>query len=462
MVRRREVIGSTGVAMSVSIAGCALMQDGQSSQANETEVDSEEIPDGPLKIVLADIYTGPGSVYGEEAEATVNLLIEDINSEGGILGEKEIEIVETVDEAEGEVDTVINNVRSAVTENDADAVWGMVFDHTTRAVVPVLNDLDTLLVGGAGGHFNRDNYLLPQSEEFNDTFIRPFTLDTVDSGGAALYIAKHLPETTKVAGLNQDYAWGQDAWDIFSSTLENVAPNMEIGPDIKTEMAPPDFSDYVTRLVQADPDVVFCSAFGPYVMNFLEAGRDQGLWGDEYSKTVPIFSLAVEMLREFGQQEILEGTLMTSRGANVANLFYNENEEHQMFVDGLRDRGIEYPSHNSYHYYRVVKTHVSAIETFYELTGTYPSNKEIAEFTRGNQIFTVPGYPLPLPNNQAYTPGMVGKVTNPSGLDTPILTDYEMIPAYLCNPEPGVKTQEWIDQGLISNGWTSFKENPFN
>jgi branched-chain amino acid transport system substrate-binding protein len=463
MVSRREVLGSAGIAMSVSVAGCAFFQaDGPEGGDSPSDVDSEEIPDGPLEIVLADIFTGPGSVYGEEAEAVVNILVDDINSNGGVLGEKEIEVIDTIDEAEGDVDTVINNIRSAVVENEVDAVWGLVFDHTTRAAVPVLNELDTLLIGGAGGHFNRDNYLLPQSDDFNELFIRPFTLDTVDSGGAALYVAKHLPDTAKVAGVNQDYAWGQDAWDIFSSTIESVAPEIDIGPDIKTEIAPPDFSDYVTRLNEENPDVVFCSAFGPYVMNLLEAGQQQGLWGESYSETVPIFSLGVEMLREFGQQDILEGTLMTSRGANISNLFYNENDEHAMFVDALREEGIDYPSHNSYHYYRVIKTHVAAIETFYNLTGTYPSNQEIAKFTRGNQIFTLPGYPLPLPNNQGYAPGMVGEVVNPSGLDTPVVSNYELIPAYLCNPYPGMSTQDWISDGMIADGWTSFEENPFN
>ena len=62
----------------------------------------------------------------------------------------------------------------------------------------------------------------------NDTNVSNSVLDrltrdwddlTPEAQKAARYVLEKFPDTTKVQGINQNYAWGQDSWRDFSTAF---------------------------------------------------------------------------------------------------------------------------------------------------------------------------------------------------------------------------------------------------
>lgn len=45
---------------------------------------------------------------------------------------------------------------------------------------------------------------------------------------SVLYLLKVYPDFKTIAVVNQDYAWGHDSWEIFSTVLKQMKPDVEV------------------------------------------------------------------------------------------------------------------------------------------------------------------------------------------------------------------------------------------
>src|SRR5207244_6370053 len=60
----------------------------------------------------------------------------------------------------------------------------------------------------------------------------------IDGIGAARYLLAAKPDVKTIAGLNQDYAWGRGAWEIFSRALGRRRPDGQGGAQRWPEVGP--------------------------------------------------------------------------------------------------------------------------------------------------------------------------------------------------------------------------------
>src|SRR2546430_15377688 len=70
------------------------------------------------------------------------------------------------------------------------------------------------------------------------------------------------PDVKTVAGLNQDYAWGRDSWEIFIRALRKLKPDVQVVETLWPTLFPGDLSAEISKLLTAQPDVVFPSLWG--------------------------------------------------------------------------------------------------------------------------------------------------------------------------------------------------------
>lgn len=426
---RRQMIKGTGsVAIGASLSGCALFGGEEAVEGEETN-QTEGIPSEPLNIAFFTFTSGGASVFGGPSVNAAKLMVDDINSNGGILGEREIN-AEYIDEAAG-TDQMVNRVREISTADETDVIIGFVSSGDALAVAPVAEENEQLtLIYDAG------TYQLFEEQEYEYVF-RPSAHLSVGGVGAARYIKEHMPDVETVGGINQDYSWGHDNWEVFKGAVEQLMPDVEIVTERFPELMSDDFTSHITALESAEPDVVFSSFWGGDTINFATQADAAGL----FENVEMIYGGGEHMLQNVGE-DMPEGIITGARGPHwpLAN---QEWPEHQ-FIEAYYDEYGDYPIYPSMHMYQAMRFYVQAVEKAYQITGNYPSQNQIATALEGSAIQTPNGF-VSMPYHQAKEPAMFGRTVHTDEYDFALLEDRKYIAADLVNPPMGLDTMEWIE-----------------
>ena len=178
---------------------------------------------GKFRIGVVTFLSGPAAgPFGEPSANAAKVLVEGLNQgklpapydKLGING-AEIEMV-MIDEAGGAAKQV-EEFRNLVQRQKVDAVVGYISSGDCLAIAPVAEELGAMTVFydcGTSQLFSEDK--TPQ-------FVFRTSLDAaVDNIGAARYLAKTRPDATRVGGIQQNYAWGQDSWSDFTLSMAQV------------------------------------------------------------------------------------------------------------------------------------------------------------------------------------------------------------------------------------------------
>jgi branched-chain amino acid transport system substrate-binding protein len=137
--------------------------------------------------------------------------------------------IETViiDEA-GSTTTQVTEFRNLVQRQNVDIVIGYVSSGNCLAIAPVAEELKKLT-----NFFDCGTPRIFEDGNYKYVF-RTSPTATMDSVGAALYVKDAKPNVKAIAGISQNYAWGQDSWGDFELAMKMLVPNI----DVKTSQMP--------------------------------------------------------------------------------------------------------------------------------------------------------------------------------------------------------------------------------
>ena len=181
----------------------------------------------PVKIGTVMFLSGPAAApFGVPAKQAFEFVVEQLNagkapapySKVGFGGSK----IETavVDEA-GSTTTQVTEFRNLVQRDKVDMVIGYVSSGNCLAVAPVAEELKKLT-----NFFDCGTPRIFEDNDYKYVF-RTSPTATMDSVGAALYVKDVKPGVKSIAGINQNYAWGQDSWRDFVGAMKVLAPKAE-------------------------------------------------------------------------------------------------------------------------------------------------------------------------------------------------------------------------------------------
>ena len=145
-----------------------------------------------------------------------------------------------IDEAGGATKQV-TEYRNLVERSDVDFVIGHMSSGDCLAVAPVAEELKKLTV-----LFDCGTPRVFEEASYKYVFrARPHA--TMDAVAAALYLLEVRPDVKTYAGINQNYAWGQDSWSDFSAAMSALKPDAKV-----TTSQMPKFGagEYELRLAQ--------------------------------------------------------------------------------------------------------------------------------------------------------------------------------------------------------------------
>ncbi len=262
-MRIRKFLGAVAMAITLSLSlGCQQTED-------------------TIKIGYIDPLSGPFANVGAHGLRELQLVVEEINRRGGVMGGREFEIVP--------LDGKANPQESLIAFRQlVDQEVKFMFQGNSSAVAGALTD-------AVAKHNERNpdsamiyfNYAAVDPALTNDRcnfWHFRFDADADMKMQALTDMMKAKPSIKKIYLINQDYAFGHAVTKAARAMLTSKRPDIEIvGDDLHPLGKIKDFAPYIAKINASGADTVITGNWGADLALLVRAGRDAGLKVDYYT-----------------------------------------------------------------------------------------------------------------------------------------------------------------------------------
>jgi branched-chain amino acid transport system substrate-binding protein len=251
-VSRRDFLRTTGLG-AIAAAGAADIAFPAIVRAQE-----------PIRIGQIIPFTGFLGAIGEYGKQGATLAVEELNARGGVMNRK----IELITEDEANPGVAVQKARKLIERDKVVAIEGLVSSASCLAVGDEVQRAKILLVN-AGSN----------SDEIRSKRCHRYVFST--EGCNTQYvnaIGTWLINSRKVNRwyfLTSDYAFGHDLLRVARNLLQSHK-----GTELGSDLAPTgttDFSQYITKMKAASPDLIFHNLAGSDATNFLKQFAESGM-----------------------------------------------------------------------------------------------------------------------------------------------------------------------------------------
>lgn len=387
-----------------------------------------------LKIALVDFMSGNAAKFGINSLNAGRMLLDQINEQGGIGG---VRInYQVVDEA-GTVDQVVTNYRRLVLDEKVDIVVGYTSSANCLAVAPVAEELKRLTVIHICGTYR----LFEEGE--HKYVVRTASHAVTDSVGAALYALALKPDLRTVAGINDDYAFGRDSWEMFKRAMQKLKPDVQFVEELWPKAFVGEYSAEISKLLAAKPDVIQTSLWGGHMDAFIRQAQARNL----FNESLVVMTTGETGLLTLGK-DMPTGIAISGRGHY---LYYPETEMNRRFINDYTARYNEIPVYPAFRMAQAIYGLKAAYERAIQANGgRWPTQEQVVEAFR-DLTFEAPSGQIRIQRNlDGIQPAVYGLTS--TQLDPkwgfPLLERLQVFPAEQVNPPVGTKTLEWLETGF--------------
>ncbi len=402
---------------------------------------SSRAEDKPFKIGVVTFLSGPAAgPFGVPARNAAEVLGEALNN-GTVpapylkkgLGGRPIEMV-FIDEAGGPTKQV-SAYRDLVQRQQVDAVIGYISSGDCLAIPPIAEEVKKLTI-----FFDCGTPRLFEEASYKQVF-RTTSTATMDNVAAALYVTEMLPKVKKIAGINQNYAWGQDSWSDFEAAMKVLKPDVQVTTSQMPKLLAGQYGAEISALMTGSPDVIHSSFWG----GDLDAFVLQAVPRDALKKSTAVLTCGETATHNLGAQ-IPDGTIIGARGPHGA--FAPDNELNRWFQTAYQNRISLSPNYPAYHMAQAILGLKAAYEKAQGAGAAAPSQDQIiAAFE--NLGYETPSGTIKMAlgkGHQAIEGTAYGMAKSKDGKLT--LVNVKHYPADKVNPPEGVKSADWIKNSL--------------
>jgi branched-chain amino acid transport system substrate-binding protein len=224
----------------------------------------------PFKIGAMFPFTGPYGTQAIEQKNAFLLAIEEINKEGGILG-RPVEAVIYDDQLK--VDIAVSLAHKLVEVDQVDILFGTLSASSAYAVHEEAKKLHKIYVSGCLMY--SDGFVKEKMAGSGTIAIvgHAWNLGYID----AAFVAEHLPEVKTVYLVIPAYTFGYDTRDGFLEGLKQFAPHIKVLGVVEAPVGAADFTPYLSKVLEAKPDLVFISQAGHDLGTILKQAYELGI-----------------------------------------------------------------------------------------------------------------------------------------------------------------------------------------
>ena len=398
--------------------------------------------DKPIRIGVVTFLSGPGAgPMGIPGRNAAELAFDSLNAgtvpapyQSKGFGGTPIEMV-LIDEA-GSTSNVVTQYRNLVQRQNIGMVIGYISSGSCMAVAPIAEELKILTV-----IFDCGTPRLFEDATYKYVF-RTASHATMDSVAAAKYVRERLPNATRIAGINQNYAWGQDSWRDFEASMRALAPAIEVTTSQMPKLFSSQYGSEISTLLAGNPDVIHSSFWGGDLEAFILQAVPRNLFG----RSTVVLTTGDAQLHNLGTR-IPDGTIIGARGPH--GVFAPDNELNRWFRGTYEKRYGAPPPFAAYHMVQAILGTKAAYEKAKSAAGGKVPDQDqvIAAFQRLS--FETPSgtTKMALGNGHQGIQSIVYGMTKAVGGKL-TMTNVTRYAAEQVNPPDGVKSEDWIKSGF--------------
>jgi branched-chain amino acid transport system substrate-binding protein len=433
------MIWSLGNPLGKAVAGGALAAALVAAAASARAEDGG----GTLKVGIVVFLSGPAAgPFGVPARNAAELTIETINAgklpapyDSKGVGGLTIQPV-FIDEAGGTT-TQVTELRNLVQREHVDAVIGYISSGDCLAVAPVAEELKVLTV-----LFDCGTPRIFEENDYKYVF-RTAPHATMDSVGAARYITHKLSTIKTFAGINQNYAWGQDSWRDFVLAMKTLAPDATIAKELFPKLFSGEYGSEISALLVSNASVLHSSLWDGDLESFIFQGLARGL-----PQRMPLVLTAAETSMFRLGSKLPDGAVIGARGPN--GVLAPDSELNRWLQTNFSDRYNTPPVYSAYHMVQALLGLKSAFDKAAKAKGGNPATPDvIKEFE--NLTFESPAGQVEMAlgkGHQAISDTAYGTFKFDKESNQPTLVDVIRYPADCVNPPKGTPSVEWLKAGM--------------
>jgi len=416
----------------ITITFCFFLSISSHAKANDHNQSKE------VKIGFVTFLSGAAATpFGIPARNAATIIVEAINqgtmptpySSKGLAGIK----IKPIFIDENSKDKV-GDYQKLVRKSAVDIVIGYISSGSCKAIAPVAErerKLTLLAICGTPQIF----------EEVNRKpayVFRTFSHSTTENVAAAKYVIDTLKEFSSVAGINQNYSWGQDSWRDFLATIKSLKQNVTVSTEQFPKLFAGDYETELSVVTAKKPSVVHSSFWG----NDAEALVIQGGINNVFSNSKLIMTAGDTAIHRLGPQ-IPDGTIMGGRGPT--GQLAPESELNDWFKKVYFQRFGSFPTHPAY----FMAQSILAVKAAADQAGSADQNRIKAKLK--GLDFASPSGKVSMAlsgGHQAITGTAYGTYKYDDKTGKGKLVNIKRYNAACVNPPNGVKSIDWIKSGF--------------
>lgn len=237
-----------------------------------------------VKIGLLAPLTGFAAADGLSVVNSVNLAVEKVNAEGGVLGKK-VELITYDDRANGKEAVAL--AQKLIEQDRVAAVVGGSYSTPSRAVAPIFQEEEVPFVAAYAVH--------PDITKAGNYCYRNGFLGMVE-GRAAAHVLVTMLKAKKIAILTSDNDFGRTLAEGFNEYVKTKGAGAEIIYQQAYPFKEKDFKPYLSKIKELNPDALFASGYyfqtGPIVKQARELGLTCPILGEEGADSPKFLEIA--------------------------------------------------------------------------------------------------------------------------------------------------------------------------
>jgi len=328
----------------------------------------------------------------------------------------------------------VEDYKNLVRQPNMDLVIGYISSGSCKAIAPVAEAEKKLTVFFDCGS--------PQIfEEVNkrpNYVFRTAGHATMDNVAAAKYVLDINKNISSIAGINQDYAWGQGSWNDFSASMKILNKNTAITTAQFPKLFAGQYNTELSSLLEKKQEVIHSSFWG----NDVEALVIQGGVLNVFPRNQLILTAGDTAMHRLGPQ-IPDGTIIGARGSN--GQLAPQSELNDWFRKIYFQRFGSFPTYPAYHMAQAILGVKAAADKVGSINpGSIKSSLKGLRFQAPSGIVSM----KLAGGHQAITETAYGSYKYDKQTGKGTLVKIKRYAASCVNPPVGVKSSDWILSGF--------------
>jgi len=223
--------------------------------------------DEPFRLGVLEPLSGPTAISGQEALNGTEVTADLINEDSG-LGGREIEVVSQDTEASPE--TAVQRARALIQQDDVDMIHGIVSSAVAKAVTQFTTQQQVPIILTASQtpdvtkeQCSRYTFRTTTNLIHQQRATAQMTADNIAGDG----------ESVSVHGVNPDYVYGQQSWEVFRNRYPELNSAATITGTEFPAFLKGDYNQEIQAILDEDPDIVHSSLYSGDMISFVQQAQ---------------------------------------------------------------------------------------------------------------------------------------------------------------------------------------------